>query len=130
MEERVRLLEQVVAENLPHVDIERLVQSRPGSVAHHIQQDELSPATGTQAICDSISEAVPEEEDGFDWQEEANDFVDGMAALALEPKGAGYLGRRLLPHPPGRRVPSDLLTGSRSNCWGILPPGVADLCRR
>lgn len=42
-----------------------------------------------------MSEAVPSEADGYDWQEEAvsaNDLVDGMAALTIDPTGAGYLG--------------------------------------
>lgn len=41
---------------------------------------------------DSISEAVPDEADGFDWQEDVGELADGMAALSVEPKGTGYLG--------------------------------------
>lgn len=41
---------------------------------------------------ESISETVPDEADGFDWQEDIDDIADGMAALAVEPKGTGYLG--------------------------------------
>ena len=39
-----------------------------------------------------ISEAVPKEADGFDWQEDVNELADGMAALSVEPQGTGYLG--------------------------------------
>lgn len=39
-----------------------------------------------------ISEAVPQEPDGFDWQEDFTELTDGMAALSVEPKGTGYLG--------------------------------------
>ncbi|KAH7304272.1 lactose regulatory protein LAC9 [Stachybotrys elegans] len=41
---------------------------------------------------ESISETVPDEADGFDWREDIDDIADGMAALAIEPKGTGYLG--------------------------------------
>lgn len=51
-----------------------------------------SSSSKEQTAHESISEAVPEQADGFDWQEEANDLVDGMAALAVEPTGTGYLG--------------------------------------
>jgi transcriptional regulatory protein GAL4 len=49
---------------------------------------------------ESISEAVPDEADGFDWQEDVNELADGMAALSVEPKGTGYLGTtdRVYPH--------------------------------
>ncbi|KAF4119862.1 hypothetical protein GMORB2_3550 [Geosmithia morbida] len=46
----------------------------------------------TDRTDDSISETVPDEADGFDWQEDVNGLADGMAALSVEPKGAGYLG--------------------------------------
>ncbi|KAI1340630.1 c6 zinc finger domain-containing protein [Xylariaceae sp. FL0016] len=39
-----------------------------------------------------IAEAVPDEADGFDWQEDVNELADGMAALSVEPRGTGYLG--------------------------------------
>lgn len=41
---------------------------------------------------ESISETVPDEADGYDWREDVDDIADGMAALAVEPKGTGYLG--------------------------------------
>lgn len=48
--------------------------------------------TPTKEVEDPISEAVPNEADGFDWQEDVGDLADGMAALSVEPKGTGYLG--------------------------------------
>lgn len=42
-----------------------------------------------------MSEAVPRNVDGFDWREEgttADELADGMASLAIEPAGTGYLG--------------------------------------
>lgn len=49
-------------------------------------------AQSTPQAAESISEAVPHEADGFDWQEDVNDLADGMAALSVEPTGTGYLG--------------------------------------
>jgi hypothetical protein len=45
---------------------------------------------------DAALESLPLEADGFDWTEketELNDVADGMAALSINPEGAGYLGR-------------------------------------
>lgn len=43
----------------------------------------------------SLSEALPDEADGFEWEEQTADLadlMDGMAALSVEPAGIGYLG--------------------------------------
>lgn len=43
----------------------------------------------------SASETLPREADGFDWTETAvrlGELSDGMAALSINPEGAGYLG--------------------------------------
>lgn len=43
----------------------------------------------------SASETLPREADGFDWTETAvrlSELSDGMAALSINPEGAGYLG--------------------------------------
>ena len=42
-----------------------------------------------------LPEAVPNNADGFNWQEETvavDVLTDGMAALSVEPTGVGYLG--------------------------------------
>lgn len=41
-----------------------------------------------------MTEAMPDESDGFDWQEDINALADGMASLSVEPRGAGYLGEQ------------------------------------
>lgn len=41
-------------------------------------------------------ESLPQAADGFDWTEGAvslNELADGMAALSVNPEGAGYLGK-------------------------------------
>lgn len=104
MERRLHYLEKLVAQKLPDLDVDAALstiastsrarqdsstalpasQSRPDPFVKEEPKDDLSR--------EPISEAVPQEADGFDWQEEANDLVDGMAALAVEPTGTGYLG--------------------------------------
>lgn len=41
----------------------------------------------------AVPETVPDEADGFDWQEDVNELADGMASLSVEPRGTGYLGK-------------------------------------
>lgn len=108
VERRLHYLEKLVAQKLPDVDVDdalaSLATASPSTQLAHVKTISFPPAqrplgvTGLsssskdQDAHESISEAVPEEADGFDWQEEANDLVDGMAALAVEPTGTGYLG--------------------------------------
>jgi transcriptional regulatory protein GAL4 len=49
-----------------------------------------------------IPEAVPNNADGFNWQEEdvnVDGLTDGMAALSVEPTGVGYLGTIVIHNP-------------------------------
>jgi transcriptional regulatory protein GAL4 len=51
-----------------------------------------SPAVANDPV---LPEAVPNNADGFNWQEEdanLDSLTDGMAALSVEPTGVGYLG--------------------------------------
>ncbi|KAK2595638.1 hypothetical protein QQS21_006609 [Conoideocrella luteorostrata] len=121
----------VVTQKLPDLDVDVAlasiasasplttpVQTKPLSFPEDNRQNTATHAAVSskdQIVHESISEAVPNEADGFDWQEEANDLVDGMAALAVEPTGTGYLGstagvyflRALLTWVAGRRAGSD-----------------------
>lgn len=97
-----------MAQKLPDVDVDdalaSLATASPSTQLTHVKTisfptdqrrlgaTPLGSSSKDHAAHESISEAVPEEADGFDWQEEANDLVDGMAALAVEPTGTGYLG--------------------------------------
>lgn len=52
----------------------------------HLKEEEVQDA----------AESLPREADGFDWTENAvrlSEISDGMAALSINPEGAGYLGR-------------------------------------
>lgn len=96
-------LEALVAQRLPDLNIEEALASvgtgsaSPSAAAQSpsVGHTPFAPTTtpGPDDGAAKISEAVPDEADGFDWQEDANEIADGMAALSVEPKGAGYLGR-------------------------------------
>ena len=105
VENRLQRLERLVAQRLPDVNIDEALESldsdesnrvHQGSpLATHPQSVQALPSTPNDAGGSSISEAVPEGPDGFDWQEDVNELADGMAALSVEPKGTGYLGKFL-----------------------------------
>jgi transcriptional regulatory protein GAL4 len=63
--------------------------SRPQFQDESARSATTGPETPGQ---ESITETVPDDADGFDWSEDVDDIADGMAALAVEPKGTGYLG--------------------------------------
>jgi transcriptional regulatory protein GAL4 len=91
---------------------EALTATTPGHERQESVQPTSSPPYIASAASEAIShqprqpgqepaipEAVPNEPDGFDWQEDVNDLADGMAALSVEPKGTGYLGMSRDPRP-------------------------------
>ncbi|KAH7256028.1 fungal-specific transcription factor domain-containing protein [Fusarium tricinctum] len=100
VERRLARLEHLFAQLLPDVNLDEALASRPVQVS----TDAPNPATAVSSPAHSItpsaedqregsiSEVVPEEADGFDWQEDVDDLADGMASLHVEPTGAGYLG--------------------------------------
>jgi transcriptional regulatory protein GAL4 len=101
VEDRLGKLEAVFANLLPNVDIEDALSS--SSLPQLPTQEPSTKPFGAAAAKeridsvpeDRLSEALPQEADGFDWKEEAADvhgLSDGMAALSVEPSGIGYLG--------------------------------------
>ncbi|KAI0475409.1 lactose regulatory protein LAC9 [Xylariaceae sp. FL0804] len=106
VERRLQSLERLVAERLPGLDIAEILSSGGSSFQGETAHPDIQPvpdprqqelqAADTQVAPSSpgttISEAVPDEADGFDWHEDVNELADGMAALSVEPKGTGYLG--------------------------------------
>jgi hypothetical protein len=66
----------------------------------HVPQDSSgnensTTQTGSGNAIASGVESLPSEANGFDWMEHELTFerlVDGMAALSVNPTGAGYLG--------------------------------------
>lgn len=94
-------MERLFHQLLPDVDINEALASRGIEVPADASQlntslsppsNPTSPDTPVQAS-GAISDAVPAESDGFDWQEDVDELADGMASLSVEPRGAGYLGK-------------------------------------
>lgn len=59
------------------------------------QAEDRTPASRVESDSDIVSEAAPDQIEGYDWAEDhfrADKLADGMAALRVEPSGAGYLG--------------------------------------
>lgn len=106
MERRLHKLESLFAQLHPEVDLEKALSSSSNTAqalvspsrAQFNKLPSASPALSTPLSgpdtpgSESITETVPDEADGFDWSEDVDDIADGMAALAVEPKGTGYLG--------------------------------------
>ncbi|KAH7362221.1 lactose regulatory protein LAC9 [Plectosphaerella cucumerina] len=100
VEKRLAKVEALFAQLLPHVNLEEALAGGPGdarkTTAPEVPRTETSPrspvAPATPGTGGPISEAVPDEADGFDWQEDVDVLADGMAALSVEPRGTGYLG--------------------------------------
>jgi hypothetical protein len=105
VERRLQRLENLFAQRLPDVNLEEALASSqlngPASPSARTQSpttpdfNDLEAAlTPRSENASKISEAVPQEADGFDWQEDFSELADGMAALSVEPRGTGYLGER------------------------------------
>lgn len=100
VERRLARLEHLFAQLLPDVNLDEALASRPVQALTDTPNPATARSSPTHAITPSaedqregsISEVVPEEADGFDWQEDVDDLADGMASLHVEPTGAGYLG--------------------------------------
>jgi transcriptional regulatory protein GAL4 len=105
VERRLARLERLFAQLLPDVNLDEALASRAVQVSTDAPNPAAAGSSPTHSITPSaqdqregsISEAVPEEADGFDWQEDVDDLADGMASLHVEPKGAGYLGNNPSP---------------------------------
>lgn len=60
------------------------------------QVEDGTPASRIDSDSDIVSEAAPDQVEGYDWAEDqfrTDKLADGMAALRVEPSGAGYLGQ-------------------------------------
>ncbi|KAF5716919.1 GAL4-transcription factor [Fusarium mundagurra] len=100
VERRLANVERLFHQLLPDVDLNEALASRGVEVPADASQPNTSvsppinpssPEPPVQAS-GAISDAVPAESDGFDWQEDVDELTDGMASLSVEPRGAGYLG--------------------------------------
>jgi transcriptional regulatory protein GAL4 len=111
VERRLANVERLFSQLLPDVDINEALASRGVEAPADASQpnaslsppinltspdNAISPDSPLQ-LGGAISDAVPAEVDGFDWQEDVDELTDGMASLSVEPRGAGYLGKSLSP---------------------------------
>lgn len=103
VEKRLQSLEALVGQLAPGVDIEEILSSpnvavtTPPVIKPRTPENALSPQGSTTSSSNEppLPEAVPNNVDGFNWQEEevnVDGLTDGMAALSVEPTGVGYLG--------------------------------------
>ena len=104
-ENRVRDLETAIKALFPGVDIETVLSSTirsteqpPGNTKIATSPSNKLSTSPREASheAETTSESLPQAADGFDWTENAvslNELADGMAALSVNPEGAGYLGK-------------------------------------
>ena len=103
-EDRVRDLEAAFKTIFPGVDVDTVLasiqsgNSEDSASRAATKESSKSPLANVQDVhdADSPSESLPREADGFDWSENAvtlTEISDGMAALSINPEGAGYLGK-------------------------------------
>jgi transcriptional regulatory protein GAL4 len=104
-EDRVRDLEIAFKTLFPEVDLNTVLSSIAPGVSNisaekypTVNSDISSPVSvQTSHDGNSTVESLPREADGFDWTENEINMgavADGMAALSINPEGAGYLGTR------------------------------------
>ena len=101
-EDRVHELETAFTSLFPGIDLDTVLSSiHSGNPDIHSRK--TSKQSGTKPLLDKqeshnvslTAESLPREADGFDWTENAvrlSELSDGMAALSINPEGAGYLG--------------------------------------
>lgn len=112
LENRVQQLEALCARLLPDGDVESALLSVPplSSPAFNAwvtaerretaMETAASPAKDKEMPSEGTPDDLPILSNGFEWSEQDDDptnyIADGMAALSVDPQGAGYLG---LPPP-------------------------------
>jgi transcriptional regulatory protein GAL4 len=104
-EDRIRDLETAIKALFPGVDIETVLSSTlrssgtlQGNSNVAVSPIEKRSPSSREASheAETTTESLPQAADGFDWTENAvslNELADGMAALSVNPEGAGYLGK-------------------------------------
>jgi transcriptional regulatory protein GAL4 len=108
VEKRLASVENLVSQLLPGIDIDDVLSSpdlakatltgASPAVSNAINTTTASSVSNDNRETSNeppIPEAVPNNADGFNWQEQnvsVDGLTDGMAALSVEPTGVGYLG--------------------------------------
>lgn len=99
-EDRIKELESIISSLVPGVALDSVLgslQQIPRATARQESKaaEETSSQAGPVSIAASGVESLPREAHGFDWAEHElplGGLADGMAALSINPAGAGYLG--------------------------------------
>lgn len=107
VEERLRTFETALGKLFPGGDLDSIVrsllqdgQSPPKTGSS--RQSSTGPSTYVKSETnpsEPASETLPQQADGFDWAEKeltVGELTDGMAALSIQPEGAGYFGPLVL----------------------------------
>ena len=113
LENRVQQLEALCARLLPDGDVESALLSVPplsspdfnawatAERGETAMETTAPPAKDKEMPSEGTPDDLPILSNGFEWSERDDDptnyIADGMAALSVDPQGAGYLG---LPTPP------------------------------
>ena len=102
-EDRVRDLETALTSLFPGIDLDTVLSSihsenSATSSSRSTTRSAKKPLLDEEGSrnANSASESLPRDADGFDWTETAvrlSELSDGMAALSINPEGAGYLGK-------------------------------------
>lgn len=102
-EDRVRDLEKALSSLFPGIDLDSLIASIHSDHSAMSSDRNVSQSTKKPPLdekesreANSASESLPHKADGFDWTETTvrlSEISDGMAALSINPEGAGYLGK-------------------------------------
>ncbi|KAF2027454.1 hypothetical protein EK21DRAFT_114811 [Setomelanomma holmii] len=103
VEKRLASLENLVSQLLPGINVDDVLSSPdlakatlPSPTFEALRLTAASPTSSQNVAREPIiPEAVPNNADGFNWEEEnlsLDSLTDGMAALSVEPTGVGYLG--------------------------------------
>ncbi len=116
-EDRIRDLETAFTSLFPGIDLDTILSSikseasaqssKYGSFSAqkklHLAQKEDQATYNRGGSSSPAPESLPQDADGFDWSENAvslGELSDGMAALSINPEGAGYLGKWLFHYSP------------------------------
>lgn len=134
----MRELEATLASLIPGVSVDSILasfQQRPLAVVAATPNPPPSGGSISQVRSDPVDqvdsptlvgpdvETLPGEADGFDWAEHEHPLgglADGMAALSINPAGAGYLGRLAFKYP---KIIVEILYRCHSECCS--PPSTS-----
>jgi len=113
-EERIKELEAIIDNLLSGAKVESILPSvQPASWQSSERIRDVAPQPDISSAIGSGVESLPPSASGFDWAEHEallGGLADGMAALSINPSGAGYLGNSPIPFDS---TPLNVTNGTR-----------------